>query len=149
MKLKPWRFSAILRLTSFPCFSIIIFWFLERKNIITLWEELFFWRMDIYLINSYILYRSVKKQKNERPLNHLRFIKNLVDQLRGDFRQPRDRASMSTANCNEIWLNGQFHVILIGTKRDCKMYSCRNKVGKRHETIYYCDTCPDKDADIL
>lgn len=35
----------------------------------------------------------------------------LVDKLRGDFRQPRDRASRSTSNSNEIDLNGKLHVM--------------------------------------
>ncbi|KOX74783.1 hypothetical protein WN51_00390 [Melipona quadrifasciata] len=35
-------------------------------------------------------------------------------------------------------------VILTGAKKDCKVCSSRNKQGGRHETTYYCDTCPDK-----
>ena len=73
---------------------------------------------------------SVKKQKNEMPLNHLRFIKTLVDRLRGDIRQPRDRASTSTANYDEIRLNGKLRVILTGTKKYCKVCSYRNEAGE-------------------
>ncbi|KOX77480.1 Heparan sulfate 2-O-sulfotransferase pipe [Melipona quadrifasciata] len=39
---------------------------------------------------------------------------------------------------------GSLHVILTGTKKDCKVCSSRNKPGGRYETTYYCDTCPDK-----
>ena len=37
--------------------------------------------------------------------------------MKGDIRQPRDRASMSTANRDGIRLNGKLHVILIGRKK--------------------------------
>ncbi|CAK9829646.1 Histone-lysine N-methyltransferase SETMAR [Anthophora retusa] len=90
------------------------------------------------------MYKQVKRQRNEQPLTHLHFRKILVDKLRGDFRQPRDRASISTSNSDEIRLNGKLHVIFTGTKKDCKVCSNRNKPGGRHKTTYYCDTCPDK-----
>ena len=106
------------------------------------WRKLFFWGLEISLINSYILYKLVKKQRNERPLNHLQFRKILVKQLKGDFRQQR-RPSTSTSNSDEIRLNGKLHVMLSGTKSDCKVCSIRNKPGGRHETTYYCDTCPE------
>lgn len=67
--------------------------------------------MEISLTNLYILYRLEKQKRNETSLNRLRFIKTLVDRLRGDFRQPRDRASTSTANFDKIRLNGKFHEI--------------------------------------
>lgn len=108
------------------------------------WRKLFFGGLEICSINSYILYKSIKKQRNERPLSHLQYVKTLVDQLRGDFRQTRDRASTSTSSFNEIRLNGKLHVILTGVKKDCKVCSQRNKPGERHQTTYYCDTCPDK-----
>lgn len=47
---------------------------------------------------------------------------------------------MSIINYDEIRLNGKLHVILTGTKKDCKVCSCRNKSDGRHETTYYCDT---------
>ncbi|KAK1138071.1 hypothetical protein K0M31_020462 [Melipona bicolor] len=105
------------------------------------WRKLFFWGLEICLINSYILYKQVKRQRNEQPLTHLHSRKMLVDKLRGDF---RDRASRSTSNSDEIRLNGKLRVILTGTKKDCKVCSSRNKPGGRHETTYYCDTCPDE-----
>ncbi|KOX69055.1 hypothetical protein WN51_06785, partial [Melipona quadrifasciata] len=105
------------------------------------WRKLFFWGLEICLINSYILYEQVKRQRNEQPLTHLHFRKILV---RGDFRQPRDRASRSTSNSDEIRRNEKLRVILTGAKKDCKVCSSRNKPGGRHETTCHCDTCPEK-----
>lgn len=81
-------------------------------------------------------------KKGEKPLNHLRFRKTLVEQLRGSYRLHREQASMSRSD--EIRLNGKFHVVLKGPKRDCKVCSDRNRPGGRREVTYYCDTCPDK-----
>lgn len=114
------------------------------KKSLKWWRKLFFWELEICIINSYILYKQVKRQRNERPLTHLQFRKNLVNKLKGDFRQPRERASKSTSNPDEVRLNGKLHVILTGTKKDYKVCSTRNKPGGTHKTTYYCDTCPDK-----
>ncbi|CAK9809611.1 PiggyBac transposable element-derived protein 4 [Anthophora plagiata] len=108
------------------------------------WRKLFFWGLEICLINSYILYKTIKRQKREQPLSHLKYVKTLVHQLTGDFRQKRDRASTSSCDSEEIRLNGKLHTILTGDKKDCKVCSRRNKPGSRHQTTYYCDTCPDK-----
>lgn len=108
------------------------------------WRKLFFWGLEICSINSYILYKATKQQKSEQPLNHLRYLKTLVHQLTGNFRQPRDRASTSTSDSEDIRLNGKQHNILTGVRKDCKVCSQRNKPGKRHQTTYYCNTCPDK-----
>ncbi|CAD1469310.1 unnamed protein product, partial [Heterotrigona itama] len=56
-------------------------------------------------------------KNKKRPLVHLQFIKILVEQLRGDFRQPRDRTSTSIGNNDEIRSNGKLHAILIRTKK--------------------------------
>ncbi|CAL7939067.1 unnamed protein product [Xylocopa violacea] len=106
------------------------------------WRKLFFWGLEICLINSYILYKLEKKKRNERPLTHLRYLKTLVQQLRGTYRQARDRTS--TSSVDEHRLNGKLHVLLKGVKRGCKVCSDRSKPGGRRETSNYCDTCPDK-----
>ena len=76
------------------------------------WRKLFFGGSEICSINSYILYKSAKKQRKERPLTHLQYAKTLVDQLRGDFRQTRHRASTSTYSFDEVRLNEKLHVML-------------------------------------
>ncbi|XP_035737648.1 piggyBac transposable element-derived protein 4-like isoform X2 [Vespa mandarinia] len=108
------------------------------------WRKLFFWGLEICAINSYILYKITEEQRRQRPLKHLPYVKTLVQQLTGDFHQIRDRASISTSNSEKIRLNGKLHNILTGVRKDCKVCSQRNKLGKRHQTTYYCDTCPEK-----
>lgn len=105
------------------------------------WRKMFFWGMEVCVINSYIIYKIVKKKQNEKPLTHLKYVKLLVDQLINNFRQERFRASTSSS---EIRLNGKLHEMRRGKKRDCIVCSNRQKKGERHETSEYCNTCPDK-----
>ncbi|KAI4478593.1 hypothetical protein M0804_011916 [Polistes exclamans] len=85
------------------------------------WRKLFFWGLEICSINSYIIYKSVKKQRNERPLIHLQYLKTLVDQLRGEFRQKQPSTASSSQSSSEvIRLNRKLQVILMGQKKDCK-----------------------------
>lgn len=39
------------------------------------WWKLFFWDIDMCIINSYIMYKTVSKTKNEKPFTHLKYIK--------------------------------------------------------------------------
>ena len=104
------------------------------------WRKIFFWGMEVSVINSYIIYKIEKTKQNEKPLTHLKYVKLLVDQLINNFRQERSRASTSSS---EIRLNGTLHVMRKGKKRDCVVCSNRKK-GERRETSEYCDTCPNK-----
>ncbi|XP_014613522.1 PREDICTED: uncharacterized protein LOC106791974 [Polistes canadensis] len=56
----------------------------------------------------------------------------------------RARASTSTFDSEDIPLNGNLHNILTGVRKDCKVGSKSKNPGKRQQTTYFCDTCPDK-----
>ena len=105
------------------------------------WRKLFFWGLEISLINSYILYKATKEQRKERPISHLRYVKTIVKQLTENFGQTHQA---STSCSEDIRLNGKLHVIQTGKRNDCRVCSRRNESGKRHQTTYYCNTCPDK-----
>lgn len=57
-------------------------------------------------------------------------MKTLLEQLSGDFRQGRDRASTSTFCLEVIRLNGKLYIILTGNRKDCRVYSQGNEFGK-------------------
>ena len=59
--------------------------------------------MEVCVINSYIIYKIVKKKQNEKPLTHLKYVKLLVDQLINNFRQERFRASTSSSEIRLKW----------------------------------------------
>ncbi|KOC61853.1 hypothetical protein WH47_06276, partial [Habropoda laboriosa] len=108
------------------------------------WRKLFFWGMEMCIVNSYVLYTPVKKINNEKPMSHLKFVKLLVDQLVGNFRQySTSRDSIYTPN-TEGRLNNHLHIIRSGTKEDCAVCSNRKIPGERRQTHYFCDTCIEK-----
>uniref|UniRef100_A0A1B0FQB1 PiggyBac transposable element-derived protein 4 C-terminal zinc-ribbon domain-containing protein n=1 Tax=Glossina morsitans morsitans TaxID=37546 RepID=A0A1B0FQB1_GLOMM len=86
--------------------------------------------MEICIINAYTLYKTIKKQKGQKPKTHLKFAKQLVDELIGSFRVKRIKKSCSSIS--ESRLNGKLHVMRRGTKKGLR------------ETTEYCDTCPNK-----
>jgi len=45
-----------------------------RKSI-KWWRKLFFWLMEVAIVNSYILYRAAKTQAHEVPMTHLQYRK--------------------------------------------------------------------------
>ena len=103
-------------------------------------NEIFFWGVEMCVINSYIVYRAIEEQNNKVPMKHYKYVKNLVDQLRGDFRETWiHQATYAT----DIRLNNQLHLIFLGKKKkDCIVCSDRKTPGERRQTSYYCDTCP-------
>ncbi|XP_045536705.1 piggyBac transposable element-derived protein 4-like [Papilio machaon] len=108
------------------------------------WRKLFFWGMEMCTVNAYILYTSVKKINNEKPMTHLKFVKLLVDQLIGNFRQNSTSREYSYTPNTEARLNNHLHIIRSGTKKDCVVCSNRKIPGERRQTHYFCDTCLEK-----
>lgn len=108
------------------------------------WRKLFFGGLEMCVINSYIMYRIEKQTNNETPMTHHKFVKTLVDQLKGDFRVSKTRPSTSSADNR---LNNKLHIPDVGQrKRDCIVCSNRKTPGGRRQTTYYCQTCTNQPA---
>ncbi|XP_017792479.1 PREDICTED: piggyBac transposable element-derived protein 4-like, partial [Habropoda laboriosa] len=108
------------------------------------WRKLFFWGLEMCVINSYIMYRISKQTNNETPMTHHKFVKTLIDQLRGDFRVSRTRPSTSFEDTR---LDNKLHIPDVGQrKRDCIVCSNRKTPGGRRQTAYYCQTCTNQPA---
>ncbi|XP_014478485.1 PREDICTED: piggyBac transposable element-derived protein 4-like [Dinoponera quadriceps] len=108
------------------------------------WRTLFFWGMEMCVINAYIMHKITRQQNNERPLTHLNFVKCLVDELVENFRHQTPSRAQPSTSFVDIRLNNQLHIIRSGTKKDCAVCSDRKTPGKRRETRTYCDTCTRK-----
>lgn len=79
----------------------------------------------------------MKKNKNKNPLLHLKYVKQLVHQLVGNFWKERSRFLTSAS---ETKLDEKLHIMQKGKKQDCAIYSNRQEKGKRRETSEFCDS---------
>lgn len=54
------------------------------RKLLKSWRKLFLGELEICVINSYIC-RTSKEKKKKKPMAHYKFVKSLINQLRGDF----------------------------------------------------------------
>ena len=119
------------------------------------WRKLFFWLLEVTVVNSYILYHLHTAQLQTRPLTHLRYRQRLVDTLAGRHIQsapprprpgrPRKRQISSAASGDPERLNGRLHVLDRNERaHDCVVCSDRDK--KRHRSSFFCKTCASHPA---
>lgn len=113
------------------------------------WRKLFFWGLEVSIINAYVLYVESCKNSSSNPMSHIKFRRELVMALVGDFRQgggASTRGRTSTSDSQQR-LNGMLHVIIPHPEKkhkDCIVCSKRNVPGGRRETTYICETCDRK-----
>ena len=110
------------------------------------WRKVFFWILEVAVVNSYILYKEQTTAQRGKPIPHLIYRRNVIIALSEPIR--------STAIPRRINHGGQSierlkpipHYLEKGEKRrDCKVCSRRSDAeGKRHLTLYNCATCTDK-----
>jgi hypothetical protein len=114
------------------------------------WRKVFFWSIEVSVVNSFILYNLMRAEENLPPVTHKTFRESLIEELVKDVitnsNGSRKRGRPSTTDREER-LNGKFHSIakLPGRKsKDCIVCSDRSVKGGRRETVYYCETCERK-----
>ncbi len=110
------------------------------------WRKVFFWLVEVTVVNSYILYKQQMAAQKRRPLTHLGFRRELISSLSEPIRStvPPNRRSGSRVRPLPERLQPVPHFMRKGTKRrDCWVCSCREEGGIRHLTLYFCTTCHD------
>ena len=45
------------------------------------WRKVFFWLVEVAVVNSYVIYKEQKLKHNERPITHLAYQRSLIDML--------------------------------------------------------------------
>jgi hypothetical protein len=55
------------------------------------WKKLFFWLMEVAVVNSYIPYSLDKKESGQTLQTHLSYRRNLITQLVGNVRNRNSR----------------------------------------------------------
>ena len=109
------------------------------------WRKVFFWLLEVVVINSYIIFKELCRRRRKRPMTHLAFRRVLINFLSEPLRvsvTPHSRPGPQTAQHVER-LQPVPHFPTKGRKRrDCVVCSERDG-GTRHLTHYQCATCPD------
>jgi hypothetical protein len=112
------------------------------------WRKLFFWCLEVCIVNSYILYSRKKGQIGLKPVSHVTYRRALVDNLVGSTRISRKRSHLGSADREER-LNKASHFIYHYDAKKHKDYivcSNRKVKGARRETYFYCKTCTNQPA---
>ena len=114
------------------------------------WRKLFFWVIEVALVNSFILYQIHCTQLNIRPLTHLQYRRSVVESLAARYlsvtppraRPGRPRKRQLTFSIGDPdRLNGRLHLLEKRERaQDCVVYSSRDS-GARHRSHYFCKTC--------
>ena len=107
------------------------------------WRKLFFYLLEVSIVNSFITYREVTRKK----LSHLDFRRSLVESLATKYLQEQESRRTSVGRPRSqpcpVRLNKQLHLLeQRGSRHDCVVCSDRQH-GSRHTTTFFCKTCPD------
>ncbi len=118
------------------------------RKTIKWWRKIFFWLLELYVTNSYALYREYQQQP--KPSTHLVYRRSIVETLatryvssappRPRIGRPKKRSHPSATDPER--LNGQLHLLSKRQQRECVVCSQPGNAD-RHRTVYYCKTCRD------
>ena len=114
-----------------------------RKSI-KWWRKVFFWLLDMSVVNSFIIYRHIISGRSNTQLQeaHLNFRRSIID----DLVKPLVTISPPPRITNTLQrLNSRPHFPKKMTKRrDCVV--CSDRDIQRHLTQFICETCEDQPA---
>lgn len=111
------------------------------------YRKYFFWLLEVAIINSYLLYKSVQLKEAKKPLSHIEFRRCLVRSLvaeRVTNKQTQKRKGRPIEGPPEKRLQGK-HFLNKRDKKKSRCVVCAKK-GVRSETCYVCKTCPGEPA---
>jgi Transposase IS4 len=110
------------------------------------WRKLFFWGLEVSVVNSYILYKEKQRGLNKKAMSHLEFVDKLIIQLVGNHRGGLNHTKGRHSLDPELRLNGKLHVLMPQEeKKSRECIVCSDKI-QRKRTIYLCITCDIKPA---
>ena len=125
------------QLMSYYCFL--------RKSV-KWWRKVFFWVLEVAVINAYIVYKELALKRGERPMSHLAFRRCLIEHLSEPMRSsavPRSRSGRVAQNIERLRPERHF-LEKVDRRTDCSVCSGRVQGETRHLTLYRCKTCSDK-----
>ena len=106
------------------------------------WRKLFFWLVEVAVVNSYILQNISKRQAGEREMTHLDYRRRLIVELVGTVRQKQRRLGRpSTKDLAERMSCKPHFIAQHKIQRDCAVCSDPKIPGGRKRTVFFCKTC--------
>ncbi|TBU20600.1 transposase IS4 [Hamiltosporidium tvaerminnensis] len=75
------------------------------------WRKLFFWGLEASSVNAYLLYKIFQTRQNKRPINHLKFVREIVDGLTQNYREGSKTHGRPSTTDKEERLNGKLHIM--------------------------------------
>lgn len=109
------------------------------------YRKVFFWLLEVSVVNSYIIYSEVQKKGGLKPMSHVDFRRSLVLDLVSEriAQKPNKRRPGRPAQRpEEERLTGR-HFLKQREKKWNRCVVCKKK-GLRRETTYVCKTCPNE-----
>lgn len=117
----------------------------QRKTL-KWWRKVFFWLVDVCIVNSYALYRAAVT----KPMTHITYRRQIVETLatrhissappRPRVGRPQKRSHPESRDPER--LNGKLHLLGKRQQRCCVVCNSYG-TGERHRTIFFCKTCHD------
>lgn len=110
------------------------------------YRKVFFWLLEVSVVNSYLLYVTLLNSQHKKPLTHKQFRQRLVLPLVQDRMTSRNldikRPGRPIQGPPDERLTGR-HFMKRREKGKGRCVVCL-KNGERKETIYFCNTCARK-----
>ena len=107
------------------------------------WRKVFFWCIEVAVVNAYIIHKSQTTQQGKKCLTHLAFRRQLIEALSETLNQPPKRRQSATSTVER--LQPVRHYPAKGERRlDCIVCSKRGEGSVRHLTAYTCGTCSSR-----
>lgn len=109
------------------------------------WRKVFFWMLEVSIVNSYIIYKELAKSRRAPVMPQLAYRRKLILSLSAPVRMaviPRQ-----VRHASRLERLRSTHFLAKGTKRrDCVVCSNRGSDGSRHLSLYHCATCSTNPA---
>jgi hypothetical protein len=108
------------------------------------WCNMFFWLLEVAVVNSFILY-NLSAASNQKPkFSHEKYRQLLIKSLVGNVHnRGEEEKKVSSTSDEEERLNRKPHFIYSNENSNSKD-SNRKINGGRRATVFYCNTCTRK-----
>ncbi len=108
------------------------------------WRKLFFYLLEVSVVNSFIIYREVTRKKT----THLDYRRSILESLATEYLEQQESYRTSVGRHQSrprpARLNKKLHLLeQRESRQECIVCSDRRS-GSRHTTTFFCKTCPEQ-----